>query len=179
MFAPPSEPFADAAELGTPPARTELNEYIDDTDIRFDESKSDMEGRGRSAPSGNCGCFVSSVIFPGESLGVSKSTAISSLLDLLLVNSDPCLEYSPPDIMLYGDDVRDFGGGGGIEMLARSEFVSVVPGSAFRLLRLDKGFRLETGDKVFDRLLESDRGREVEEEEEFSRPGSAEEGSTS
>ena len=50
--------------------------------------------------------------------------------------------------MLYVDDVRDFEGGGGIEMLARPELVSVVPGSAYRPLRLDSGFKLETGESV-------------------------------
>ena len=48
---PASEPFADAAELGAPPARTELREYIEDTDIRF-VSTASADGFGRSAGSG-------------------------------------------------------------------------------------------------------------------------------
>ena len=83
---PGSEPFAEPTELGAPPARAELREYIEDTDIRFD-SISDIEGLCLSAGSGNWESFgVSSAMFPGESLGVSKSsTAKSSLLVLLLV----------------------------------------------------------------------------------------------
>lgn len=82
---PTSEPFADAAELCTPPpALTELNEYMEDTDIRFD-SISGMDGRARREASGSCDTFESSDIIPGDNLGVSiSSTAISSLLDLLL-----------------------------------------------------------------------------------------------
>ena len=33
--APGSEPFADAVELGAPPALTDVKEYIEDTDMRF------------------------------------------------------------------------------------------------------------------------------------------------
>jgi hypothetical protein len=77
---PASEPFADAAELGTPPARTELREYIDDTDMRF-VSISEIEGLVRRAGSGSAPCFDSSPIVPGLSLGVVKSsTAMSSAL---------------------------------------------------------------------------------------------------
>ncbi len=49
---PASEPFADAAELGGPPARTELSEYRDDTDMRF-VSNSGTEGLDRRAGSGS------------------------------------------------------------------------------------------------------------------------------
>jgi hypothetical protein len=147
---PPSEPLADAAELGAPPARTELREYIDDTDMRLDGSMSDIEGRGRNAASGSWECLLSSVIAPGESLGVSKSVIEqSSLLGLLLVSPTPVLGLSAPaDLRLYVDDVRDLEEGGGIEMLARSEYVSVVPGSAYRPFREDNGFKLETGDRA-------------------------------
>jgi len=48
---PTSEPFADAAELGIPPARTEPSEYIEETDVRL-FSRSGTEGRGRRAGSG-------------------------------------------------------------------------------------------------------------------------------
>lgn len=53
MFVPVpiSEPFTDAAELGIPPARTELREYIEETDVRL-FSRSGIEGRGRRAGSG-------------------------------------------------------------------------------------------------------------------------------
>lgn len=81
---PVSDPFAEAAELGAPPALTELSEYMEDTDIRF-ESRSDVDGLDRNAGSGSCTCFASSAIVPCISLGVSKSsTAKSSLLVLLL-----------------------------------------------------------------------------------------------
>lgn len=46
-----SDPFAEAIELG-PPARAELKEYIDETDILF-WSNSETEGRVRRAGSGN------------------------------------------------------------------------------------------------------------------------------
>lgn len=49
---PISDPFADAAELGAPPALTELREYMEDTDMRF-ESISDIDGLGRNAGSGS------------------------------------------------------------------------------------------------------------------------------
>lgn len=82
--APFSDPFADAAELGAPPALTELREYMDDTDIRF-PSISVIEAFGRNAASGNWVCFESSAIAPAVNLGVSKSsTAISSRLVRLL-----------------------------------------------------------------------------------------------
>jgi len=67
VFAPASDPFADAAELGGPPARTELSEYIDDTDMRF-VSNSGIEGLGLRAGSGRCAYLDSSAIIPGESL---------------------------------------------------------------------------------------------------------------
>lgn len=68
--APFSDPFADAAELGTPPALTELREYMDDTDIRF-PSNSVVEAFGRNAASGKCVCFASSAIAPAVNLGAS------------------------------------------------------------------------------------------------------------
>ena len=52
---PLSEPFADAAELGVPPALTEESEYIEETDILF-ESISVIDGLGLNAGSGSCGC---------------------------------------------------------------------------------------------------------------------------
>ena len=42
---PLSDPFVEAAELGAPPALAEVNEYIDETDIRFG-SKSRRAGSG-------------------------------------------------------------------------------------------------------------------------------------
>lgn len=135
-FGPPaSEPLAEAAELCTPPARTELSEYMDETDIRF-EPKSDSEGAARSEESGSEECFDSSAIFPGASLGVSESsTAKSSLLVLLLGLVPACLPGSRfvGFRMLYVEDVRDLvTEGGGIEMDAGSDSVSVTLGSAYR-----------------------------------------------
>jgi hypothetical protein len=76
-----------------PPALAELSEYIEDTDIRF-PSSSEIEAFGRNAGSGSCVCFESSAIAPDDSLGVSKSsTAMSSLLVLLLAVS-PCFHKS-------------------------------------------------------------------------------------
>ena len=64
----------------------------------------------------------------------SSSTAKSSLLILLLgPGLTPCLHTSeaPEFRWLYVEEVRDRGkDGGGIEMLARSQWASVVPGSA-------------------------------------------------
>lgn len=136
---PYSEPVTEPAELGTPPARTEVSEYTDDADMRF-ESASDIDCRGLDAGSGSSGCRVSLAIFPAGKRGVSRSsTALSSWLSLRL----PfwlcvcCRISGAPDVTwLYADEVRDRGRGrakgGGIEMLARSEWVVVVPGSACR-----------------------------------------------
>jgi hypothetical protein len=52
---PDSDPLADAAELGAPSPLAELSEYIEETDMRFTDldSKSDIEGFGLRAGSGN------------------------------------------------------------------------------------------------------------------------------
>jgi hypothetical protein len=82
---PLSDPVADAPELGAPPALAEVNEYIDETDIRF-------VSKSRIAGSGSWECLDSSAIMPGDNLGVSKSsTAISSLL-VLRLGPDPCAQ---------------------------------------------------------------------------------------
>ena len=137
---PPSDPLADAAELGAPPALADPNEYIDETDIRF-VSMSGIDGRDRRAASGNCECFGSSAMTPGDSLGVSKSpsTAISSLLPRLLSGLLACTcvpDSDERDNVLYDEEVRvrdrESEGGGGMEILARSACVIVVPGSAYR-----------------------------------------------
>ena len=90
---------------------------------------------------------------PGDNLGVSKSsTAISSLL-VFRLGPDPCAQ-SPETLVrwLYVEEFRDLGAGraegGGIEMLARSEWASVVPGSAYRPFRLDTDLILEAEDSV-------------------------------
>jgi hypothetical protein len=124
-FGPPaSEPLAEAAELCTPPARAELSEYTD------------SDGAARSEDSGSEECFESSAIFPGASLSMSESsTAKSSLLVRLLGLVPACLPGSRfvGFRMLYVDDVRDLvTEGGGIEMDAGSDSVSVTLGSAYR-----------------------------------------------
>lgn len=82
---PGSDPLAEAIELGAPPARAELREYIEETDILF-ESNSETDGLCLNAGSGKESFCVSSAMIPGESFGVSiSSTAKSSLLVLLLV----------------------------------------------------------------------------------------------
>ena len=148
---PTSDPFADAAELGAPPARTEPREYIDDTDIRF-VSSSGMECLGRKAASGNVGCFGSSAMMPGDNLGVSRSSTASSSLGLLV--KSPGKPGGPDAFWLYVDEVRDLiiGGaeGGGIDMLALSEWVSVVPGSAYRPFLLDAELMLEADERVWE-----------------------------
>jgi hypothetical protein len=113
---PASEPFADAAELGAPPARTELREYIEETDIRFDSSWS-ADGLGRRAGSGSAPAELISSVIPGDSRGVSKSTAKSSPLALL------------SNLWLYVDDAREWADGrlGGCDMLALSACMSAVP----------------------------------------------------
>lgn len=72
---PLSEPFAEAAELAIAPARTELREYIEDTDARFEASV--LAICGLAVESG-VGLAKSNVLL-AESLGVSESsTAYSS-----------------------------------------------------------------------------------------------------
>ncbi len=56
---PGSDPLAEAAELGAPPARREFSEYMDDTDMRF-KSASDIVDIGR--------WFCSSDIAPKDNL---------------------------------------------------------------------------------------------------------------
>jgi hypothetical protein len=90
---PTSEPFAEAAELGTPPARAELREYTEEMDIRF-ELMSDRDGRERTAESGSSGCFEASAIMPGESLGVSKSSTATSSLLVVRLRANPCFHIS-------------------------------------------------------------------------------------
>lgn len=54
VVVPGSDPFAEAAELSTPPALAELSEYIDEIDIRF-VSFSVIERLGPRAASGSRG----------------------------------------------------------------------------------------------------------------------------
>jgi hypothetical protein len=124
---PVSDPLADVAELVAPPALAEPSEYIEDTDIRF-ESKSGIDGFGLNAGSGSWVCFESSAIVPDASRGVSKSTtAISSLLILLLFMLTPCFQISAVIEFrwLYVEEVLDLMGrsGVGIEIVARSEWM--------------------------------------------------------
>lgn len=150
---PISEPFADAAELGAPPALAELREYIEETDIRFG-SRSEIDRLDRSAASGSGECFVSSAMVPEDNLGVSRSSIAHSSLLVLLLESELCLQESvtADAFRLYEDEVRDFivgfVEGGGIDMLARSEWVSVVPGSAYRPFRDDDEFALDAEDRL-------------------------------
>lgn len=88
---PASDPVAEAAELGMPPALAEPSEYMEDTDMRF---ASDSEGAFR-AGSGSSVCFWSSAIVLKDSFGVSVlSIAKSSLLDLPVFKLEPCLPAS-------------------------------------------------------------------------------------
>jgi hypothetical protein len=116
-------------------------------------SKSCVEGLGRRAGSGSWECVDSSGIIPGDNLGVSKSsTAISSLL-VLRLGPDPCAQRPETFVRwLYVEEFLELGvgraGGGGMEMLARSECASVVPGSAYRPFLLDTDLILEAEDSV-------------------------------
>lgn len=92
---PSSDPLADAAELGAPPARAELREYIEETDIRF-ASMSDMEGRWRRAASGSCESFDSSLMMPGERRGVSTSSTATLSVLVRLLTLMPRLKVSRP-----------------------------------------------------------------------------------
>lgn len=166
VFVPPSEPLADAAELGAPPALAELNEYIDDTDMRF-VSISDMEGLLRRAASGNCECLDSSDMIPGDNLGVSiSSTAMLSLLDRRLFTSAANgnrHESAALDFVEYDEEVLDREReGGGIEMLARSACVVVVPGSAYLPLRLEAALKGPTGSRTAEGARVFLLGRRVE-----------------
>jgi hypothetical protein len=67
---PVSDPLADVAELGAPPALAELREYMEDTDIRL-FSLSAPEFRGLIADSGNGDGRLPSVMMLGDSLGRS------------------------------------------------------------------------------------------------------------
>jgi len=97
---PISDPLAEAAELGTPPALAELREYIEEIDIRF-ESYSDMETLDRTADSGKGVCFVSSaMVVPGESFGVSKSSTATSSLLVVLLKPSPCFKISETLVFL-------------------------------------------------------------------------------
>lgn len=152
---PASDPFAEAAELGTPPALAELSEYIEDTDMRF-ESISDVDVLGRNARSGGWEGFESSAMAPGVDLGGSKSsTAISSLL-VFLLDPNPCFQNSAVSgvCWLYVEEILDrmegLGEGDGIEMLARSEWMSLVPGSAYGPFLLDAELEREAEDRLWE-----------------------------
>ena len=90
---PASDPLADAAELGAPPARTEPSEYMDETDMRL-EPRSESDGAARNAGSGSEECLKSSAILPGASFGVSVSSTAKSSLLVLLGLIPPCLADS-------------------------------------------------------------------------------------
>jgi hypothetical protein len=116
-------------------------------------SISDIDGRDRSAGSGKGECFVSSAIVPEVNRGVSNSSTAKSSGLVLLLGLAECLQSSvPPDpLWLYVEDVLDLIGGftgGGIEMLALSEWVSDVPGSAYRPFLLDVELALEAEDRL-------------------------------
>lgn len=131
---PASDPLADAAELGAPPALTEPREYMDETDMRL-EPRSDSDGAARSAGSGSGECLESSAILPGTILGVSESSTAKSSRLVLLGLIPPCLAESKfaGFRRLYVEEVRDLvANGGGIEKDAGSESVSVMLGSAYR-----------------------------------------------
>jgi hypothetical protein len=74
---PASDPLAEAGELCTPPALGELNEYIEEVDIRF-PSDSATEPRRLKAASGNGRCLDISAMLPAANLGVSKSSMADS-----------------------------------------------------------------------------------------------------
>lgn len=74
---PASDPLAEAPELCTPPALTELKEYIEDVDMRL-RSDSAAEPRKFKAASGNEGCLNMSAMLPAANLGVSKSSMADS-----------------------------------------------------------------------------------------------------
>lgn len=121
---------------------------MDDTDMRF-WPISGIEGLVRSVGSGGGAGLLSSIMIPGESLGVSpSSTAQSSLLVLLLSPVELRRGHDSTTGLrwLYEEEVLDFAADGlrwgdGIEMLAQSEWVSVVPGSACRLFLVVVGAR--------------------------------------
>ena len=156
---PASDPLADAAELGAPPALAELSEYMEDTDIRF-ESKSVVDGFGLNAGSGSGECLESSAIVPDTSRGVSKSSTATSLLLRLLFRPRPCFQLSVVIMFrwLYVEDVLDLiegrRSGGGIEMLARPEWISCVLDSAVRAFLLDAELALEADESVCELLLD-------------------------
>lgn len=131
---PTSDPLADAAELGTPPALAELSEYMDETDMRLG-AISDSDGAARSWGSGNEELLESSAILVGASLGVSVSSTADSSLFGIPAFPPICLADSMLDgaRVLYVEEVRDLDtDGGGIEMEAESALVSVMLGSACR-----------------------------------------------
>ncbi len=98
---PTSDPFADAAELGAPPARAELREYIEDTDMRL-VSNSGIEGLARSAASGSWYVASSFVpMLPADIFGVSSTPKSSPLA----FRSSPGLQPSIPPVI---DDARLF-----------------------------------------------------------------------
>lgn len=93
---PVSDPFAEAAELGTPPALAEFKEYIEEVDVRF-PSDSPVRLRGSKAASGNEGCLESSAIVPAASFGVSKSS---------MTDSGRGLPVPPDQISEFSDGLR-------------------------------------------------------------------------
>lgn len=170
VAAPESDPLMEAPGLFVPPppALTELREKTEETDMRF-ASISDIDGVGLRGASGKWGRFPSSAMVPAESRGVSKSsTAISSLL-VRLLELPPCLQASvcTRPLVLSVDDVRERGTGlvegGGIEILARSALVSVVPGSAYRPFLETTELALEADDRLCEFLRAFNFGVEFSE----------------
>ncbi len=129
---PASDPLVEVAELCTPPALAELKEYIEDVDMRF-PSFSAPDAREFKAASGNEGCLDVSAMIPAANLGVSKSSMADSGRGLP-VPPVQTSEFSEGRRWLNVDEGRDLmvgrAEGGGIEILARSAWASVVPGSA-------------------------------------------------
>jgi hypothetical protein len=129
-----SEPFTEAAEL-RPPALAEFNEYMDDVDILF-VSRSELDPLCLTAGSGNDGYLYESIILPAANFGVSESSIANSGrgLPVLVVQTSEASDGLRACVKV--DEGRDFtvslAEGGGIEMLTRSAYTSVVPGSACR-----------------------------------------------
>jgi hypothetical protein len=137
---PASDPFADVAELLSPPpppALAELIEYIDDDDIRF-MSLSIVPPRGLNEASGSGVCLAGSAITPAASLGVPISSMAKSRpgLPVLSVQASEVPDSLRFAMLKTEEGLEIIIGleevGGGIEMLARSAFASDVPGSACR-----------------------------------------------
>jgi hypothetical protein len=93
---PASDPFAEAAELWTPPALAEVKEYIDGVDMRF-PSDSAAGLRGFKAASGNKGCLDMSAMLPAANFGVSRSS---------MADSGRGLPLSPVQVSEFSDGRR-------------------------------------------------------------------------